>query len=79
MAQLLRREVDHIQPCWAWAGTISGAVLGFIIADFPGAVAGATACNTLGAIRDAKGKSVAEVYFDLNRHQKYEVRHIFTK
>ncbi|OJD13805.1 hypothetical protein AJ78_05787 [Emergomyces pasteurianus Ep9510] len=47
---------------WALVGGLSGAALGFIIANFPGALAGAVAGNRLGAVRDARGKSVYEVF-----------------
>ncbi|ODH45046.1 hypothetical protein ACO22_00438 [Paracoccidioides brasiliensis] len=47
---------------WAIVGGLSGAALGFIVANFPGALAGAVAGNRLGAIRDSKGKSVYEVF-----------------
>lgn len=39
----------------------------------PGAVAGAVAGNRLGAVRDAKGKSVAEVFTSLDHGAKAEV------
>lgn len=61
-------------PFWSWVGALSGASLGFIIANFPGLVAGAVAGNRLGAIRDAKGKSVAAVFTTLGGDQKAEVR-----
>lgn len=35
---------------------------------------GAVAGNRLGAIRDAKGKSVAAVFQELGTEQKFEVR-----
>jgi len=47
---------------WSIIGTISGGALGFIVANGPGMIAGAAAGNRLGAVRDAKGKSVWEVY-----------------
>ncbi|KAI2623558.1 DnaJ-domain-containing protein [Hypomontagnella submonticulosa] len=50
---------------WSIMGTASGSVLGFIVASMPGAVAGAVAGNRLGAVRDAKGKSVYAVFQDL--------------
>jgi curved DNA-binding protein CbpA len=50
---------------WSIVGGVSGGALGFIIANFPGALAGAVAGNRLGAIRDAKGKSVYEVFEEL--------------
>ena len=50
---------------WSIIGALSGGALGFIVANFPGAVAGAVAGNRLGAVRDAKGKSVYEVFLEL--------------
>ena len=49
--------------------------LGFIVANMPGLVLGAFAGNRIGAIRDAKGKSVAAVFSELGATQKAEVRH----
>ncbi len=43
-------------------GGASGGVLGFIVANVPGALAGAVAGNRLGAVRDARGKSVYAVF-----------------
>ena len=43
---------------WSVVGGLSGGAMGFIIANFPGMVAGAVAGNRLGAVRDTKGKSV---------------------
>lgn len=42
----------------------------------PGLALGAVAGNRLGAIRDAKGKSVAAVFNDLGGQQKAEVSQI---
>ncbi|PHH64165.1 hypothetical protein CDD81_4912 [Ophiocordyceps australis] len=50
---------------WAVIGGLSGGALGFILANIPGMLAGAVAGNRLGAIRDAKGKSVYAVYQEL--------------
>jgi outer membrane lipoprotein SlyB len=50
---------------WAIVGGVSGGALGFIVGNFPGALAGAVAGNRLGAVRDAKGKSVYEVFLEL--------------
>ena len=47
---------------WSVVGGLSGGALGFIVANVPGLVAGAVAGNRLGAIRDAKGKSVHAVF-----------------
>lgn len=59
---------------WSWLGAACGAGLGFITANVPGFVVGAYAGNRLGAIRDAKGKSVAAVFAELGGAQKAEVR-----
>lgn len=47
---------------WSLMGGVSGGALGFIVANVPGMVAGAVAGNRLGAVRDAKGKSVFAVF-----------------
>jgi hypothetical protein len=71
--QLLRPEVERHLPVWTWLGAACGAGLGFITANMPGLVVGAYAGNRLGAIRDAKGKSVAAVFAELGAAQKAEV------
>lgn len=50
---------------WSMLGGASGGAMGFIVANVPGAVAGAVAGNRLGAVRDAKGKSVYSVFKEL--------------
>lgn len=47
--------------------------MGYIIGNIPGAVAGGVAGNRVGAIRDAKGKSVGEVFMGLGGNQKAQV------
>nr|GAT57454.1 predicted protein [Mycena chlorophos] len=71
--ELLRPEVQRHAPWWAWFGAACGAGVGFIIANVPGLMVGAVAGNRLGAIRDAKGKSVAAVFTDLHGNQKAEI------
>ena len=44
--------------------------MGFIMANFPGAVAGMVAGNRLGAVRDARGKSVYAVFQELPQMDK---------
>jgi hypothetical protein len=70
---LLRPEVERHTPWWSWVGAVCGGGLGFIIANLPGLMMGAFAGNRLGAIRDAKGKSVAAVFADLGGNQKAEI------
>ena len=47
---------------WSLVGGVSGGAMGFIVANVTGMVAGAVAGNRLGAVRDAKGKSVWGVF-----------------
>ena len=47
---------------WSMLGGLSGGALGFIIGNVPGLLAGAVAGNRLGAVRDARGKSVYDVF-----------------
>lgn len=55
---------------WSVVGGLSGGAMGFIVANFPGAVAGAVAGNRLGAVRDARGKSVYSVFQELPQGDK---------
>ncbi|BGP52919.1 hypothetical protein JCM8202_004000 [Rhodotorula sphaerocarpa] len=71
--ELLRPEVHRVLPFWTWGGAASGAVLGFITANLPGAAFGAFAGSKLGAIRDAKGKSVYSVFKDLPQTEKASI------
>jgi len=70
---LLRPEVERHLPLWTWLGAACGAGLGYITANVPGLVVGAYAGNRLGAVRDAKGKSVAAVFAGLGGAQKAEI------
>lgn len=38
--EMLAPEVSHVRPWWSWVGGTSGAALGYIVANVPGAVAG---------------------------------------
>jgi hypothetical protein len=78
VVQLLRPEVERRTPWWSWVGAVSGGGIGFIVANVPGLMVGAFAGNRLGAIRDAKGKSVAAVFSEMGGSQKAEVRPIST-
>lgn len=55
---------------WSVIGGLSGGAMGFIVANFPGMLAGVVAGNRLGAIRDAKGKSVYAVFQELPQSDK---------
>jgi len=55
---------------WSLVGGVSGGAMGFIVANLPGAIAGAVAGNRLGAIRDKKGKSVYSVFQELDQPEK---------
>lgn len=58
---------------WSVVGGLSGAAMGFIIANFPGMVAGAVAGNRLGSIRDSRGKSVYSVFQELPQDAKMQL------
>jgi len=55
---------------WSLVGGLSGGAMGFIVANFPGMVAGAVAGNRLGAVRDTKGKSVYAVFQEMPQADK---------
>ncbi|KAK9368169.1 DnaJ domain-containing protein [Lipomyces kononenkoae] len=52
---------------------LAGGVLGFTIANVPGALAGLAVGAKLGSIRDSKGKSVYEVFQELPRADRARV------
>lgn len=64
------REARPTSKFWSLVGGLSGGAMGFIMANFPGAVAGAVAGNRLGAVRDARGKSVYSVFQELPQSDK---------
>ncbi|TRM65733.1 DnaJ domain-containing protein [Schizophyllum amplum] len=70
---LLRPEIQKRVPWWSYVGTVCGGGIGFIVANLPGMGIGAVAGNRLGAIRDAKGKSVAAVFSQLGGQQKADI------
>lgn len=61
---------------WGIIGGVSGGALGFIVGNVPGLLAGAVAGNRLGAVRDAKGKSVYEVFQELPQGDRAKVRRV---
>jgi len=66
-------EGDNNHPTgkfWSIVGAVSGGAMGFIVANAPGAIAGAVAGNRLGAVRDTRGKSVYSVYQELDQPAK---------
>ncbi|KAF5377506.1 hypothetical protein D9615_005281 [Tricholomella constricta] len=71
--ELLRPEVERHAPWWSYFGAVCGGGIGFIVANLPGLMLGAYAGNRLGAVRDAKGKSVAAVFSQLGGSQKAEI------
>jgi len=58
---------------WSLVGGVSGAALGFIVANIAGAVAGGVAGNRLGALRDSHGKPVYEVFKELPQADKARI------
>ncbi|EPS36865.1 hypothetical protein H072_9611 [Dactylellina haptotyla CBS 200.50] len=70
----LRNEVrEGTGRFWSIIGAISGAVLGYIIYNSTGFMAGLVVGNRLGAIRDRKGKSVYEVYQEMPQSDKMRI------
>ncbi|KAI4201086.1 MAG: hypothetical protein LQ350_003515 [Teloschistes chrysophthalmus] len=64
------QEAHPTGKFWSLVGGLSGGAMGFIVANFPGALAGAVAGNRLGAVRDARGKSVYSVFQELPQADK---------
>lgn len=58
---------------WSILGGISGGVLGFIVENVPGMVAGIFAGNRLGVICNSRGRSVFAVFQNLPVNDKTRV------
>ena len=50
---------------WRTSGAVSGAVLGYIVANLPGAIGGAVLGHGLGAIREAQGQPGSQACLSL--------------
>ena len=68
--EMLRDEMHQAGYFWQPMGAASGAVIGFIIANIPGAIAGYAAGGYLGKVRDQRGKAVIEVFQELPGDKK---------
>ena len=64
------QEARPTSKFWSVIGAVSGGAMGFIVANLPGALAGTVAGNRLGAVRDARGKSVYSVFQELPQGDK---------
>ena len=64
------KEATPTGKFWSLVGGLSGGAMGFVVANFSGAIVGAVAGNRLRAIRDAKGKSVYSVFQKLPQGDK---------
>ncbi|KAF3162114.1 hypothetical protein TWF751_011051 [Orbilia oligospora] len=70
----LRNEVrEGTGKFWSLLGAIAGAILGYILYDFSGLLAGLLVGNRLGAVRDKKGKSVYEVFQEMPQNEKMRI------
>lgn len=58
---------------WSLVGGLSGAAMGFIVANFPGMLAGAAAGGKLGSIRDARGMSVYAVFQQMDQTTRMQL------
>jgi len=64
---------DGTGKFWSIVGALSGAVLGYLIYNTTGLLAGLVLGNRLGAIRDKKGKSVYEVFQEMPQGDKMKI------
>ena len=70
---LLCPELERVGHGWQYAGAVAGSVLGYIIGNIPGALGGGLLGGKVGSIRDAKGRSVSEVFLHLRSDQRAQI------
>ncbi|KAI9469228.1 hypothetical protein LPJ78_002597 [Coemansia sp. RSA 989] len=58
---------------WSWLGLLGGGILGFIVANLPGAFVGGFAGRQLGSVRDHTGKPVYDSFKELPHSRKVQV------
>lgn len=58
---------------WKTLGLVAGAALGFIVANIPGALIGATAGGAVGSVRDRTGKPALESFKELPQGEKMRI------
>ncbi|KAI9595279.1 DnaJ chaperone [Syncephalis fuscata] len=71
--ELMRPAVERPGFIWRVLGGGSGAALGFIIANTPGALVGVALGSQLGRVRDMKKKSVYSVFKELDDHHRQAI------
>ncbi|KAJ3192909.1 hypothetical protein HK101_005777 [Irineochytrium annulatum] len=78
--ELLIPEVPNPAYFWEPIGAIAGIMLGFIVFNIPGAVAGYYMGDKMGKVRDMKGVSVYEAFCKLGKERRAEIlSHMATK
>ena len=70
---LLVPEVPNPTYFWQPLGSVSGAVMGFIVFNIPGAVIGGYYGSRMGKVRDMKGVSVYEAFSRLSSQKRQEI------
>ncbi|KAJ1800448.1 hypothetical protein LPJ59_001091 [Coemansia sp. RSA 2399] len=70
---MLRPEVSGQSSWWALLGMFSGAILGIIVANLPGALVGGFVGRKLGAVRDRTGKPVYDSFKELSHSRKAQI------
>ncbi|KAJ2357092.1 hypothetical protein IWW50_004378 [Coemansia erecta] len=72
---MLRPEVAGEQSGWLWSmlGLAGGAIIGFIVANLPGAFIGGFAGRQLGGVRDRTGRPVYDSFKELPHARKVQV------
>ncbi|KAI8901067.1 DnaJ domain-containing protein [Globomyces pollinis-pini] len=70
---LMVPEVPNPSYFWQPIGSVAGVMLGFIVLNIPGAIAGGYYGNRAGKVRDMKGVSVYEAFSKLTDERRHEI------
>jgi len=71
--ELLKPEMEKHSHYYTPVGSVAGGVLGFIVMNIPGLIAGAFFGYTMGSIRDRNGMSVYDAFCKLEGDKRHEI------
>jgi curved DNA-binding protein CbpA len=76
---LIRAEIESPGMAWPITGVLSGAVLGFVAGNLPGAIVGGYSGLQLGRLRAIKGKSIYNIFMELDKNHRLDILYVILR